>query len=108
MRKPTASARKAERARGATPVPPPSTKKSGASRRDQGAARRAGDSRTPASRNGRGERHTTEKIVRGGKVTPAVDASASASRGKYVYCIIEAAEPLRFGPVGIGADPSEV
>jgi hypothetical protein len=25
-----------------------------------------------------------------------------------VYCIIEASEPLRFGPVGIGADPSEV
>ena len=41
-------------------------------------------------------------------MTPAVNASASASRGKYVYCIIEAAEPLGFGPVGIGADPSEV
>ena len=41
-------------------------------------------------------------------MTPAVNASASASRGKYVYCIIEAAEPLRFGSVGIGADPSEV
>ena len=30
-------------------------------------------------------------------------APASASRGKYVYCIIEASEPLRFGPVGIGS-----
>src|SRR5581483_7739025 len=31
-----------------------------------------------------------------------------ASRGKYVYCIIEATDPLKFGPIGIGAEPSEV
>src|SRR5438876_11528121 len=30
------------------------------------------------------------------------------ARGKYVYCIIQATEPLRFGPLGIGADPAEV
>jgi Gas vesicle synthesis protein GvpL/GvpF len=30
------------------------------------------------------------------------------ARGKYVYCIIEASEALRFGPLGIGADPAEV
>ncbi|HTK27950.1 MAG TPA: GvpL/GvpF family gas vesicle protein [Vicinamibacterales bacterium] len=30
------------------------------------------------------------------------------SRGKYVYCIIEAADPLRFGPIGIGGDPADV
>jgi hypothetical protein len=36
------------------------------------------------------------------------DASAAASRGKYVYCIIEATDPLKFGPIGIGADPSDV
>src|SRR5204862_5334096 len=36
------------------------------------------------------------------------DASAGANRGKYVYCIIEAPDPLRFGPIGIGADPSDV
>jgi Gas vesicle synthesis protein GvpL/GvpF len=29
-------------------------------------------------------------------------------RGKYVYCIIESTEPLRFGGIGIGAQPSEV
>jgi Gas vesicle synthesis protein GvpL/GvpF len=29
-------------------------------------------------------------------------------RGKYVYCIIEASETLRFGPLGIGSDPAEV
>jgi hypothetical protein len=25
-----------------------------------------------------------------------------------VYCIIESSDPLRFGPVGVGADPSDV
>jgi len=110
MRKPTASARKTERTRGPA-GPPPSPKKSAANRAAKAAAtrRQADRSRTAASRNGRGaERRATETTLRGGKVGPTVDASAGASRGKYVYCIIEAAEPLRFGPVGIGADPSEV
>jgi len=109
MRKPTASVRKTGRPRGGPPVPPRSPKKSGANRAASSARRQADQSRTAVSRNGRGvERRAAEKILRGGKVTPAVDASAGVSRGKYVYCIIEAAEPLRFGPVGIGADPSEV
>ena len=30
------------------------------------------------------------------------------SRGKYVYCIIQATRPLQFGPIGIGAEPAEV
>ena len=30
------------------------------------------------------------------------------ARGKYVYCIIEASDPLKFGPLGIGADPADV
>src|ERR1051325_2375591 len=30
------------------------------------------------------------------------------ARGKYVYCVIQASEPLRFGPLGIGVDPAEV
>jgi hypothetical protein len=37
-----------------------------------------------------------------------LEASAAGSRGKYVYCIIEANDPLKFGPIGIGADPSDV
>ena len=35
-------------------------------------------------------------------------AASATSRGKYVYCIIESGDPLRFGPIGIGADPSDV
>ena len=50
-------------------------------------------------------RRATEKIVHGRAVPMETGA---ASRGKYVYCIIEAGDPLRFGPIGIGADPSEV
>src|SRR6266849_6394229 len=29
-------------------------------------------------------------------------------RGKYVYCIIQSGDALRFGPLGIGSDPAEV
>jgi len=106
MRKPTANVRKAERSRAS--APPQAPKKSGANRAKGATRRETERSRAVASGNGRENRRATEKILRGGKIAPAVDASAGASRGKYVYCIIEAAEPLRFGPVGIGADPSEV
>src|SRR5689334_1475341 len=40
---------------------------------------------------------------------PAREAGkALDGRGKYVYCIVQADEPLRFGPLGIGAEPAEV
>src|SRR5438270_11218814 len=32
----------------------------------------------------------------------------SNGKGKYVYCIIQSTETLRFGPLGIGADPADV
>ena len=35
-------------------------------------------------------------------------ARAGDRRGKYVYCVIRTKDPLRFGPVGIGAEPGEV
>ena len=53
------------------------------------------------------ERRASERIVQAGRTT-TVDTAAGMSRGKYVYCIIESGDPLRFGPIGIGADPSEV
>ena len=56
-----------------------------------------------------GDRRAPEKVVQGGRMTsPGADMGVGASRGKYVYCIIESGEPLRFGPIGIGADPSDV
>src|SRR5262245_32082872 len=54
----------------------------------------------------RGERKNVERVIHGNRTTPVVETAATASRGKYVYCIIEAGEPLRFGPIGIGTEPS--
>jgi hypothetical protein len=33
---------------------------------------------------------------------------APADSGKYVYCIIQTTESLRFGPIGIGGEPADV
>jgi hypothetical protein len=32
----------------------------------------------------------------------------AGNRGKYVYCIIRSSEFLRFGPIGLGSEPSDV
>jgi hypothetical protein len=45
----------------------------------------------------------SEESHNGGQLKQQPDA-----RGKYVYCIIQASEPLRFGPLGIGVEPAEV
>jgi len=39
---------------------------------------------------------------------PHPAAVGAPSRGKYVYCIINSEKPLRFGAIGIGAEPPEV
>jgi hypothetical protein len=52
----------------------------------------------------RGERRSPARVVR----PNGADAASATSRGKYVYCIIEAPDPLRFGAIGIGTDPSDV
>src|SRR5205085_3006258 len=76
-----------------TPAPKAKTAATG-----NGAAR---GSAKPAARAAKtAERRTSEKVVHGGRA--AVDAGL-ASRGKYVYCIIESGDALRFGPIGIGA-----
>jgi len=54
------------------------------------------------------DRRVSEKIVHGGPTMPSAETRGSTSRGKYVYCIIESNDALRFGPIGIGADPSDV
>jgi hypothetical protein len=40
--------------------------------------------------------------------TPGAPPTASDRRGKYVYCIVNANESLRFGPIGFGTPPGEV
>jgi hypothetical protein len=39
--------------------------------------------------------------------TPPVDRTGEQS-GKYVYCIVQTTEPLRFGRIGIGGEPADV
>jgi hypothetical protein len=71
--------------------------------RGNGAVRSA----RPPARARATERRASERIVHAGRTTTP-EMSATASRGKYVYCIIESGDPLRFGPIGLGADPSDV
>jgi hypothetical protein len=76
--------------------------------RGNGAMRRAAAKAPAKAGRGVAERRVSEKTVQGGKTMPSAEPSGSSSRGKYVYCIIESGDPLRFGPIGIGADPSDV
>jgi gas vesicle protein GvpL/GvpF len=105
MRKPTASARRS----------------AGRSEQKRQAGKKAlGSTAAKAPRRNGGVRRAIEAKPLPAKAGPLpdrrhlqvaraeVDTSAAASRGKYVYCIIEANDPLKFGPIGIGADPSDV
>jgi hypothetical protein len=108
-----ASARKGERSRPVAAPPVKGAAKKAAARPAQKPAKPNGAARSvpkPAARSARSttDRRASEKIVQGGRATSAVDPGAGTSRGKYVYCIIESGDPLRFGPIGIGADPSDV
>ena len=107
MRKPPASGRKSERTRGAASRAKPAAKKGAAAKTS------AGGRRAPAARargaaprgNGRLLERRSERVVQAGRAVPE---ASTGSRGKYVYCVIEAPDPLRFGPIGIGAHPSDV
>jgi hypothetical protein len=113
MRKASGSPSRPERRGGGTPVKhgakkPAGSRSKAAVRPNGGAARTAAPTARPTRRGtqekagvARPERRRTQQTVH------AV-AGVAASRGKYVYCIVEATEPLRFGPIGIGTDPSEV
>jgi hypothetical protein len=120
MSKPSAGARKGGRAlgppRAAAPVKrgtkgstPPVRAKAPTG---NGAARSGpipalkGAAKAPAKAQRLLDRRASEKTVQGARTT--VGESAIVSRGKYVYCIIESGDPLKFGPIGIGADPSDV
>jgi hypothetical protein len=110
MPRPSARAGKNARSRGAAPSSAkvgPKKQSSKPLAKGNGGVRAS--TAKPAARAARlPERRTSEKIVQGGRSTVAVDPAAGTSRGKYVYCIIDSGDPLRFGPIGIGADPSVV
>jgi hypothetical protein len=107
-----ASPRKGERSRPATSAPVKSAAKKAQPTRPAKAATRpnGGIGRVTVKPPARAARSTPDR--RPEKIVQARGASAEAaagpSRGKYVYCIIESSDPLRFGPIGIGADPSDV
>ena len=115
-----ASPRKSQPARRAKPVPIKNAGKSHPAARAATAAKPAKSAKLPRpngavrseakapARESRGERRATERILHTGRGAAAVESAVSASRGKYVYCIIESSDPLRFGPIGVGANPSDV
>ena len=108
------SGRKGGRSRPAPSVPVKATaKKSSAARSGKppganGQADAAAKSIARASGHRATDRRASERIVHAGRTTAGVDAAVGPSRGKYVYCIIQSGDPFRFGPIGIGADPSDV
>jgi len=127
MRKPPASARtsvrrtapviksgtkarpsEAKRAKATSASARPVQAKSNGTTRGNGATKRNG---TRAS--GRVSARATAAATAVPRASSAIailepESQVTASRGKYVYCVIEASDQLRFGPIGIGADPSEV
>jgi hypothetical protein len=111
MRKPSANARKSDGTRAPVSAMAGAGKKAGTpapkgERRRNGASGQALTTK-PANRGARVmERRATEKTP--ARSAPAAGTAVSASRGKYVYCVIEAADPLRFGSIGIGSEPAEV
>jgi len=107
MRKLSGSASRTDGGRRAVPIKTVRKKpvtRSGKPARPNGGARAA---KAAPRQVGRSERRRLDKTLPSAHYPP-VDAGVAASRGKYVYCIIESSEPLRFGPIGIGAEPSEV
>ena len=115
MPRPQTSGAKGAKSRAAAPAPSKTGAKKAAAKargvRGNGSARaaRAQEHAQPRNRASGIERRTSERVVQAGRTATApVDAAPGTSRGKYVYCIIELTDPLRFGPIGIGADPSDV
>jgi hypothetical protein len=49
-----------------------------------------------------------ETLVTGTPESRTSSRTATSTRGKYVYCIIQATEPQKFGNIGLGAEPAEV
>jgi hypothetical protein len=88
------TAGKARRSAAAAPVS--KSRKNGSPPAARGVA-----SRAPIAAEPRPERRL--KVAR-----PPSASSSRGSRGKYVYCVIDASEALKFGPIGIGVDPSDV
>jgi hypothetical protein len=110
MRKASGSAARPDRGRPVIPLKGGSKKnaRSGAAAsRPNGASRAERPMKSGARALARSRRPADKAVHAAARATP-VEAPVAGSRGKYVYCIIESSEPLRFGRIGIGGDLSEV
>jgi hypothetical protein len=68
--------------------------------------RRAAKPSSPPSSRGKLER--VRLPARARRARAEVPTADEANAGKYVYCIITSGDLRRFGPIGIGPEPSEV
>jgi hypothetical protein len=68
--------------------------------------RRAAKPSSPPSSRGKLER--VRLPARARRARAEVPTADEANAGKYVYCIIKSGDLRRFGPIGIGPEPSEV
>src|SRR5262249_13771002 len=105
------SARKGDRSRAPMAVKAGGKKTTGRGEKPpkpNGSSRTAAAKAPAKARAPIADRRASERTVQAGRTIATPEAGAGASRGKYVYCIIESGDPLRFGPIGIGADPSDV
>src|SRR5687767_2539710 len=53
-------------------------------------------------------RSTRQPPLASGRKREELPPAAGEGLGKYVYCVIQSAEPLKFGAVGIGEAGSEI
>jgi hypothetical protein len=73
------------------------------------AAPRKSTAKVPAARGTKGiERATGSRRAEAAITSAAAPASDSTLKGRYVYCIVRADQPLNFGPIGIGEEPAPV
>jgi hypothetical protein len=75
------------------------------------AAGRAPRSTAKTTRPAPAERTKAPRSAEAPARPPSVHAprtQPTESRGKYVYCIIRVDDPMKFGPIGIGAEPADV
>jgi hypothetical protein len=87
----------------------PSPRRAGArSSRTSSAAMTDGAARPSAASRVIREHTPGAQLPAGATRTPGAPPASSDKRGKYVYCIIHADEPLRFGPIGFGSPAGEV
>ena len=102
--KPKASAKVARRAPAAAPARPTRVVDTSAVGDRVGVAEARPRSDARAANDTEVRMHET--LVTADPRTPA--RTATSTRGKYVYCVVQATEPLKFGNIGLGAEPAEV